>query len=143
MFTANHAPTSQPRYVGNAYVTNKSPRRNNRAQPSQQQGQRGAPAVSKRDDQTRSRNQNVRCYNCNGFGHIARFCPKFRQSTANVAQIEAAENFDPQQSDNAQVNVCCTRVERCIAPMENVVNCDQLAVDVPEKIINLARYRRK
>lgn len=135
VFTANHAPTSQPRYEGNTPVTNKSPRRINRAQP-YQQGQRGAPAQGKRDDQIRWQNQNIRCYNCNGFGHIAKFCHEFRQPTANVAQIDAMENIDRQPPESAQVSVCCVHVERCITPLESVVNCDQLAVDVPEKSIN-------
>jgi len=116
--TANHAPTSQSSFEGNTSVTNKSPRRSNRAQPSQQV-QRGAPAQGKRDDQIRSQNQNIRCYNCNGFSHIAKFCHESRQPTANVAQIDAMENTDRQPPESAQVNVCCVHVERCITPLQS------------------------
>jgi len=136
VYTANHAPTSQSCFEGNTSVTNKSPRRRpiNRAQPSQQ-GQRGALAQGKKDDQIWSQNQNIRSYNCNGFGHIAKLCPESRQPTANVAQIEGSQPLE-----SAQVNVCYVHIERCTerccTPLESVVNCDQLDVDVPEKSIN-------
>ena len=33
-------------------------------------------------------NQSVKCYNCNGFGHIAKNCPKLKNAKANQIIIE-------------------------------------------------------
>lgn len=112
-----HNTQHSQRFVGSAYVQNRSPKRYNVGPRSPKTGRRpyNQAGIRPREGQTQPR----RCYVCNKIGHIAKFCPEAKNkqtasTDATVSQVQVRSDA----LEVAQVNLCTgSTIDTCITSL--------------------------